>query len=132
MTGRSPAYVVPEVHVRVGLLCVLALLAAASVVAQEPEHFQIRRATGPITIDGELNDPGWKDAVRIDRFYEIQPGDNTPPKVKTIAYVTYDDRFLYIGFRCDDPDPRKIRAHYVERDNVFSDQDFIGIMLDTK
>jgi hypothetical protein len=52
--------------------------------------------------------------------------------VKTTAYVTYDDRYFYVGFRCDDPDPSKIRAQYVERDRIRSDQDFVGIMLDTK
>ncbi|HJT17935.1 MAG TPA: DUF5916 domain-containing protein, partial [Thermoanaerobaculia bacterium] len=108
------------------------LLAAAAPVVQEAAHIHITRAAAAITIDGDLNDAGWKNATRVDRFYEISPGDNTPAKVHTTAFVTYDDRFLYVAFRCDDPDPRKIRAHYVERDHVYSDQDFAGIMLDTK
>ena len=90
------------------------------------------RATGSITVDGSLDDPGWQGAAEIRDFFEISPGDNTPPKVKTTAWITYDDRFFYVAIRCDDPRPRDIRAQYVERDHVFSDQDFAGIMLDTR
>ena len=46
--------------------------------------------------------------------------------------MTYDDHFFYVAIRCDDPRPGDIRAQYVERDHVSSDQDFAGIMLDTK
>ncbi len=95
-------------------------------------RLSVHRAAGPITIDGDLGDPGWAGAAEIGTFYELTPGDNTPSKVKTTAYVTYDDKFFYVGFRCDDPDPSKIRAHFVERDRVSGDQDFAGIMLDTK
>ena len=45
-------------------------------------------------------------------------GDNVPPPVQTIAYVGYDSRFLYVAFDCRDPNPAKIRAPYVDRDNV--------------
>jgi hypothetical protein len=109
--------------------------ASSSAAARPPAgnaHLSVHRAAGPITIDGDISDPGWAGAAEIGTFYEIQPGDSTPPKVKTTAYVTYDDRFLYVAIRCDDPDPKKIRAHFVERDHVSSDQDFAGIFLDTK
>jgi hypothetical protein len=95
-------------------------------------HVAVRRAAGAIAIDGDLSDPGWQGAATIEKFYDIQPGDNVPPPVKTTAYVTYDDRYFYVAFRCEDPDPSKIRAQYVERDRVRSDQDFVGIMLDTR
>jgi Domain of unknown function (DUF5916)/Carbohydrate family 9 binding domain-like len=117
---------------RAAALCAAAICFAIPLAAEEGGGIQIRRAAGAITIDGDLGDPGWRGAASVDRFYELSPGDNTPPKVKTTAFVTYDDRFFYVAFRCDDPDPQKIRAQYVERDHVASDQDFVGIMLDTK
>ena len=39
----------------------------------------IRRASGPIQIDGDLNDAGWLDAARAKNFTEIRPGDQTQP-----------------------------------------------------
>src|SRR5215471_18548361 len=117
---------------RTALLGAAGVSIAVTLAAQTPPPIHITRASGAITIDGELDDPGWQGAAQVDKFYEIQPGDNTEPKVKTTAWVTYDDRFFYVAFRCDDPDPKKIRAQYVERDHVFSDQDFAGIFLDAK
>src|SRR5512142_1410026 len=112
------------------------LLAALPVLADDvpppPAPLQITRAAGAITIDGNLSDPGWRGAAAIDRFYETSPGNNTEPKVKTTAYVTYDDRYFYIGVRCDDPHPEKIRAPYVERDNVIGTDDNIAVFLDTR
>ena len=46
---------------------------------------EIHRAAGPIMIDGDLSDEGWKGAVRVDTWYEVNPGDNTPPKVQNVG-----------------------------------------------
>jgi hypothetical protein len=110
-----------------------ALLAAAPLLAQAPqEPLAIPRTDAAITMDGSLSDPGWKGAAVIDRFWETQPADNTPPKVRTTAYLTYDGRFFYIGIRCDDPSPRAIRAPYVDRDQVIGTDDNIAVFLDTR
>jgi hypothetical protein len=114
-------------------LLAAALLAAAAAGADESDPpIAIHRAAGPITIDGDLSDPGWKDAARVDEFFETRPGDNVAPKIRTVGYLTYDDRALYVAFECDDPDPSRIRAPYVDRDNVSSDTDYAGIILDTR
>jgi len=97
-----------------------------------PAPINIHRTSAPITIDGDLSDPGWKDAARIDQWVEGSPGNNIPAKVKTIAYLTYDDRYFYIGVRCEDPDAKKIRAPYVERDAVLGTDDNIAVFLDTR
>jgi hypothetical protein len=97
-----------------------------------PPALEIHRAAGPITIDGDLSDAGWQGAATIDRFYEGNPGDNTVPKAKTVALITYDDHALYIGIHAYDPEPSKIRAPYVDRDNVIGTDDNIAIFLDTR
>ena len=92
----------------------------------------VHRTAGAISIDGDLSDPGWKDAAKIDRFWETQPADNTAPKVETYAYIAYDAKYLYIGVDCRDPEPSKIRAPYVDRDQVLGTDDNIAIFLDTR
>src|SRR5450432_33231 len=91
------------------LLYLLAVLLAATALKGEeaPTPIAIHRAAGPITIDADLSDPGWKDAARIETWYETNPGDNVAPKVKSVGYLTYDDKFLYAAFEFSDPDPRK-------------------------
>jgi hypothetical protein len=107
------------------------LLTATAAMAETPP-IQIHRAEGAIHIDGDLSDPGWKNAAKLDNWVEGSPADNIPAKIKTIAYLTYDDRYFYIGIRCEDPDPKKIRAPYVERDNVIGTDDNIAVFLDTR
>src|ERR1051326_795977 len=115
-------------------MCVLFFAAAAARadVPPPPAPVEIHRTTAPITVDGDLSDAGWRDAAKIDRFYETSPADNTPPKVNTTAWITYDDKYFYIGVRCDDPNPSKIRAPYVERDAVIGTDDNIAVLIDTR
>jgi len=113
----------------------LALAGVASPVRAQPSlagaRFQISRARGPIVIDGDLSDEGWRTATRVEKFYEISPGDNVEPKVTTIGYLTYDDRFLYIALDLNDPDPSAIRAPYGDHDSINGNSDdFAGVFID--
>ena len=117
------------------LLCTFAAFAQtppAPAAPPPPGPMNIPRTTAPITLDGDLSDAAWSQAAVIDQFYETSPSDNIPAKVKTVAYVTYDNRYFYIGIRADDPDPSKIRAPFVERDGVIGTDDNIAIFLDTR
>ncbi len=92
----------------------------------------ISRASSPIAVDGDLGDGGWAGATRVETFYETNPGDNVPPKVRTVARLAYDEKFLYVGFECDDPEPGQIRAPFTERDRSGNDTDYAGIFLDAR
>lgn len=112
-----------------------AALLAASALADAPPPtppLSLHRTVGTITVDGDLSDSGWRDAAKFEQFFETSPGDNPPAKVKTTAWLSYDDRYFYIGIRCEDPHPEKIRAPYVERDNVIGTDDNIAVFLDTR
>jgi hypothetical protein len=92
----------------------------------------VPKTTLPITLDGDLSDAAWQQAAVIDKFYETSPSDNIPAKIRTVAYITYDNRYFYIGVRCDDPQPAKIRAPYVDRDAVIGTDDNVAVFLDTR
>ncbi len=103
---------------------------AAALPAVPP--IALPRASSPIVADGDLSDPAWRQAAVIDTFYETSPGDNVAPKAKTTARLAYDDLYLYIAVECDDPEPAKIRAPFVDRDGVIGTDDNIAIFLDTR
>jgi len=107
------------------------LLSAVCSLATAAE-LTLPRATGPITLDGDLSDPGWNGALVLTTWYEYYKSDNTEPPMQTIAHVTYDDRYLYVGVDCRDNDPSKIRAPLVERDQVFGDQDNVAVLVDAR
>jgi hypothetical protein len=106
----------------------------AAAAAQTPlsgETIRMTRAAGPIVVDGDLSDEGWRGATRVERWYEINPGDNVEPKVRNIGYLTYDDRAFYAGFEFEDPDPGAIRAPYADRDNIGEGfNDYGGVIVD--
>jgi hypothetical protein len=89
----------------------------------------VSRRSGPIRIDGRLDDPGWQGAARAGNFAEHNPGDQVKPPVDTEALITYDDEQLYVAFICYD-DPRTIRASLCEREGIYSD-DYIVLCIDT-
>ena len=113
-------------------LVVLARAGSPDDMPPVPAPLALPRLSSPITIDGDLKEPAWRDAAVIDTFFETVFGDNRAPSVKTVARVGYDEKYFYLGVRCDDPDPRKIRAPYVDRDNVFGTDDNVAIFLDTR
>jgi Domain of unknown function (DUF5916)/Carbohydrate family 9 binding domain-like len=115
-------------------LILTALAIAVPAYAQEftPKFsptIAISRATGPIKIDGELDESAWKDAAAADGFAETNPGDQIRPPVESKAMIAYDDENLYVALIAYD-DPSSIRYSLRDRDNIFSD-DYFGIMLDT-
>ncbi|MFN2384971.1 MAG: DUF5916 domain-containing protein [Thermoanaerobaculia bacterium] len=114
------------------VLGVAALAAAPLFGANEIPTIAINAIREPIAIDGALEEPAWKSLTKIDTWFETNPGDNLPPKVKNVGYLAYDDRFLYAAFEFADPQPARIRAPYGDRDNVPSSTDYGGIILDTQ
>jgi hypothetical protein len=117
------------------LKALLVSLAAAAASAQDtppPETLQVTRAAGAITVDGALDDLGWQGVPAVEVWYETNPGDNTPPRVKNSGYLAYDDKFFYAGFVFEDADPRTIRAPYGDRDSIGSSLDYGGVILDTR
>ena len=92
--------------------------------------FQVPSTSEKIKTDGLLKEQFWQQALKIELPYEVNPGDNIPAPVKTEVYLINTENHLYIGFKAYDPQPEKIRAHFDDRDNAFSD-DWIGVILDT-
>lgn len=85
---------------------------------------------GPgITIDGKLDEDAWKNAAVFKDFYQTNPGDNVAPSKPTEAYMMYDEKNLYVAFKCWD-EKDKIRATVAKRDEVFG-EDNVRLWLDT-
>ena len=101
-------------RIRTALLGCLALAACAvSAHAAQPQPgppLTIVRLNGPITIDGDLSDEGWKGVPAVTQWYETRVGDSVEPQVKNVGYLAYDDHYLYAAFNFEDPNPKLVRA----------------------
>jgi hypothetical protein len=114
------------------LTCPILLPVAAFAAAPSPgPPISIHRSSGPITVDGDLSDAGWQGIEPIQTWFETRVADNGEPQVKSTGWLTYDDRFLYAGFKFDDPHPELIRAPFGDHDNLSGNTDYGGIILDS-
>jgi hypothetical protein len=91
----------------------LLLLAAAVIAAgactkrsemiAAPDHaIAVKRAGGPIVIDGVLDGREWRGAVRTGAFGAADGKGS--PIFRTEAMLLWDDANLYVGFEVEDPD----------------------------
>ncbi len=83
-----------------------------------------------IKVNGEMDESFWKEALKIEVKYEISPGDNVTPPVKTFGYIISGKENIYVAIKAYDPNPKAIRANYSDRDQIYND-DTVGVGFDT-
>ncbi|MGZ5499278.1 MAG: carbohydrate binding family 9 domain-containing protein, partial [Candidatus Aminicenantales bacterium] len=104
---------------------------AARTSAAGKEPLVIPRLSKAPKIDGVLDNPIWEtEALKIEDFIQLSPKENGVPTEKTVAYLGYDEKNLYIAFRVFDSQASKLRCSITKRDGCLED-DWIMIMLDT-
>ncbi|MGH7731308.1 MAG: DUF5916 domain-containing protein [Candidatus Eiseniibacteriota bacterium] len=82
---------------------------------------------GPI-VDGALDDSVWIVAAVLDSFTQLDPVEGPRDTTGTRCLVLYDDRHLYVGFRCPD-DPANVRAPFLPREDIYT-SDFVLVGID--
>lgn len=114
------------------LLFVLALCLLPKILNSSlEERIYIPKLSESPKIDGVLDNPIWEEqALKIQDFLQYTPKEKGTPTQKTVAYLGYDRKNLYIAFRCYDTERKKIRASITNRDNIIDD-DWVAIFLDT-
>lgn len=91
-------------------------------------------ATGPLTIDGRLDEPAWQTALPLTGFIQAIPDAGRPATEETEVRMLYDDRHLFIGAFMHDTRPDLLVSGTLERDHPgvsAHDIDLFGVFLDT-
>jgi hypothetical protein len=110
-------------------LAIVATLAGVSRAASDPPALVAARRSGPILIDGRLNEPSWDAAPVGEGFRQNQPDEGAPASAATRFRVLWDDEALYIGVDCDEPaEPTVVLGR---RDHPL-EADAITVILDTQ
>ncbi len=97
-----------------------------------PKTIAAQRVTSPISIDGIINEPAWKNAPAALGYIEFRP---TPlrkedPDNRTEVYMLYNDEGIYLGGYCHERTKDSISTELNGRDG-FGNNDFIGFVFDT-
>ncbi len=116
----------------VGFLLLLATLKMAAKTGQDenekPTITPVRANHVP-KLEDYLNENAEPPGLKITEFLQREPHDGAPVSQETAAYISYDDRFIYVAFICK-ADPRTLRAHMVKREDIAGD-DAVSVSLDT-
>lgn len=88
----------------------------------------ISKSNSPITLDGEFNEPVWKEAEAAGSFHKKYPTDVGEPKKKTTVQVCYDSKFIYFAVTAWDSGKALIQS--LKRDMGHDGNDGVGITLD--
>jgi hypothetical protein len=116
-----------------GYLCVVLLIFVSPIFAQEDTTHRIRilHITKPIKIDGRLDETSWSQATAATDFQQQEPNEGQPASERTEVRLLFDDKNLYVGIHAFDSEPSRINARELVRDETFSNDDKIEILLDT-
>lgn len=71
--------------------------ATTSAPVSPPKEIRAARATGPISVDGRLDEPDWERAESAQGFFQIQPNQGLPLQADPQVRVLYDDKNLYLA-----------------------------------
>jgi hypothetical protein len=88
-------------------------------------------ASGPIRIDGLLDEAAWADAPIATDFIQSTPNTGVPATERTEVRVLWDDNTLYIGAMLFDSEPDRIIARQMAQDFYSPSEDIFGMSLDT-
>jgi hypothetical protein len=123
----------------VAVLAVTPKLAAsqASVHPTPPPVAMAAFRTGPISIDGRVDEAAWNAATPVTSFRQSQPSEGVAATQRTELRILYDNDAIYIGARMYDSLGRAgVRAPLARHDQLLDGAsqlttDKIGIVLDT-
>ncbi len=119
---------------RTGLPVLLLWMISLPVFSQKKNArylLHIHHSSGPIHIDGVLDEPSWNQAETADNFFMILPMDTSFAHVKTEVRMTYDAKFFYLSAVCYDGMAGPYMVESLRRDFSFTKNDNFIFFLDT-
>ena len=109
-------------------------ICAGLVNAQQPTPRKLpaKRTLASIKIDGNLEEPAWKETAPASRFVEWRPtfGAIEDTNTRTEIYLLYDNSSIYVGGYCHERTKDSVSKELVGRD-VIGVNDYVGVIFDT-
>lgn len=97
-------------------------------IPKKQYHTQRIDGDAPV-LDGKLNDPAWEQVEWASGFIQRSPVDKGEPTQETAFKILYDDKNLYVGYRCYDSSPDSIVKRMSRRDGF--EGDWVEINIDS-
>lgn len=122
---------------RTSLLALVASFCCSASAAQQPTDVRgdarvasAQRTTGPIHIDGRLDEPDWQRSSTIGPLTQREPVEGHEATEATDIRILIDEEALYIGIECHESHPHGLVATQLTRDANLDVDDRVTIVLD--
>lgn len=90
--------------------------------------YRVRRASGPVVIDGKLEEQDWHYAERFILAKSFRErGDDSPLRARTWVAALWDENHLYLGFEVED---QEIWATLRDHDARLFEEECVEFFLD--
>lgn len=105
-------------------------LAVLRLNAQNDKILKICKSAEPIVIDGELNESHWQYCEPAGNFWQNFPYDTSLAKSKTTAFITYNDKSIFVAAICYDSLPGNYVVQSLKRDFSYPVSDCFVCTID--
>src|ERR1051326_297326 len=95
----------------------------------QPDSIAAFLARLPITFDGKLDEPEWRQAATITNFTQRELDFGNPATEKTKVAIVYDRLAMFIGVWCYQQNVKKINAKFLQRDYDVDADDGFAVMI---
>jgi hypothetical protein len=102
-------------------------LAALHAIAQQPRSMAAYKTSTAPVIDGTLGDECWKQAPKGDNFVNSFTGQPIPET--TEAWLAYDDKAIYVAFKCFDSHPEELIGREIKPGAQFNGEDYVQFVI---
>ena len=104
------------------IICVVPAFSQTETIIEKRSYTSARISEGEIiSIDGVIDENAWGIVDWTSNFTEFQPDVGTPPSEETKMKIVYDDKNIYVAFKCYDKDPEGIVQRLSRRDGFDGD-----------
>ena len=104
------------------------------IYAQDPveytQQLHVKKAKDKIVTDGILDESDWKNAETATNFWQYFPIDTMISQTVSEAKITYDNQYIYVGFKVVDLEPGPWVTTSLRRDFRGNHNDVISIIFD--
>jgi hypothetical protein len=118
---------------RAAAACALLLLAPAQTATDlerlpfAPRQAICYRTSGPVAVDGRLDEDSWRAAAWSDTFVDIEGDARPAPRFSTRMKMLWDDQNLYVAADLEEP---HIWATLTTRDSVIYQENDFEVFID--
>jgi hypothetical protein len=112
------------------LLNIFFVCISVTTFSQSNKELIISKTNEDIVVDGELNEDIWKNAEPATNFWQNFPYDTCLSQTKTKAFLTFNNKSIYVAAICYDSLPGNCVVQSLKRDFSYPASDCFVVTID--